>query len=97
MDLDLHGNMKRSEIKKLIAQSKRKKGLIFYGKPTASLPAGLWRKVGRTLEPVVMFPAAGGEVCRKTFDWMDWGEKLARKVFPKEFAKAFAEAMRSSR
>ena len=94
--LNQYGNLPKDTIKKLVAQSKRKKGLIFYGQPSPGLPPGLWRRVGKTLEPVIMFPARAAKY-RKRFDWFKWATTLAKRELPKQIDIALRYALSTAR
>ena len=94
--LNQYGNLPKDTIKKLVAQSKGKRANLFYGQPTPTATAGIWKRVGKTLQPVVLFPQRAAKY-KKKFDWFAFARNVARREMPRQFDRAFADAMRTAR
>jgi hypothetical protein len=71
---------------------------LFYGKPKnfPDLPVGIWRTDGRTLTPVIVFPTNKPARYRPRFKFKELVERTVAEVWPHEFDKAFADAMRTA-
>ena len=92
-------------VKKRLGIGDRRKGAgdldLFYGQPRGfpDLPVGIWRRMpGKPgkLVPVIVFPRAVAKY-RPRFRFHAMVERVVREAFPREFASAFADAMRTAR
>lgn len=92
-------------VKKRLGIGDRRKGAgdldLFYGQPRGfpDLPVGIWRRLpGKPgkLVPVIVFPRAVAKY-RPRFRFHALVERVVRDAFPREFASAFTDAMRTAR
>jgi len=94
--LNQYGNLPKDTIKKLRSQAKGKGSNLFYGQPTPASPAGIWKRVGKRLQAVILFPQRAARYKRK-FDWFTFARGVAKRELPRQFDIAFANAMRTAR
>lgn len=100
------GQLSKAIGRKLGAGDRRKGAApiqLFYGKPTGrrweKAPMGIWRRVpgqpGK-LVPVILFEDTPAKY-RPRFDFHREAERVVRAEWDRQFAAAFAEAMRTAR
>lgn len=100
------GQLSRAIGRKLGAGDRRKGAApiqLFYGKPTGrgweKAPMGIWRRIpGRPgkLVPVIVFEDTPARY-KPRFNFHGEAERIVRSEWDKQFAAAFAEAMRTAR
>jgi hypothetical protein len=72
---------------------------LFYGQPKGhpDLPAGIWRREGHKIVPVIVFPTNKSARYKPRFKFRELAKRTVREVWASEFDKAFADAMRTAR
>lgn len=100
------GTLGRGIAKKLGVGNRRKGAApiqLFYGKPTGrgweKAPMGIWRRVPGTpgkLVPVIVFEDTPARY-RPRFKFHEAAAAIVRREWDRQFASAFAEAMRTAR
>jgi hypothetical protein len=92
-------------VKRRLGIGDRRKGAggldLFYGQPRGfpDLPVGIWRRLpGKPgkLVPVIVFPKSVAKY-KPRFRFRALAERVVRGTFPREFAEAFEDAMRTAR
>lgn len=103
--LDRYGNMRPGQITQILSgvrasndptQNRRrgKAGQYFIGRP-GHAPLGVWQRVGRGVQPVLIYVKAPNYQPRLAFRKV--GERIARENFSKHFEAALRQAMTTAR
>lgn len=97
------GQLSKAIGRKLGSENRRKGAApiqLFYGKPTGrgweKAPMGIWRRIPGTLVPVIVFEDTPAKY-RPRFGFHREAERVVRAEWDRQFAAAFAEAMRTAR
>lgn len=105
------GNLPAGLIRQLVARAKAGKSAtkrqserfkishkvdLFYGDPKDGRPAGIYKRAGERLIPIVVFPRQSARYERK-FDFFGIATRVADKRFPINYANAWALAVRTAR
>lgn len=102
-----NGSLSGAIVRRLGVHGNRRKGAapiqLFYGKPAGrgweKAPMGIWRRVPGTpgkLVPVIVFEDTPAKY-KPRFDFRRRAEEVVRREWDQQFARAFADAMRTAR
>lgn len=100
--LNTAGNISKSDVRKIAAALRKsgKHGEVFAGIPRSGMPFGIYGRkfeAGRQKLVPLLIQVSKKPQYRKIFDFFGVAQRMVRTEFDKQFAKAFAEAMRTAR
>lgn len=103
--LNQYGNMTRGQIVKILANlqalpdrasrtTDNRKIEYFIGQP-AGAPLGVWRRDNGGIAPVMIFIRPPSY--KRRFDFFGVGDRIVKEHYPKEFDRAYSEALKTAR